>query len=1393
MPVRDAYPISLSLESRMIRDPLVVAPDTTVADAIAQMIEARCDSTAVSTPAQNGSSRNGSSKNNTSIVPSVRAPYERANCVVVVENNCVLGLVTEQDILRLVAQGKALDTLTVSQSMVAPATTLPESELASWSKKHPDITHSDATHLSDEPINAIAHLLQQQQTSCFPVVDESDRLVGLVTREDLQCLLNSLVLAQSTSQQIDQLKAKVAQLSAEKIALIDQQTVGLEERVAERTATIQAKAERETLLASVADQVRSSLDTQQVLDHAVREVRSLLECDRVIIYELHGDLSGTVVAESIIETGRSVLHSEVHDPCVSPEWIEPYRQGRVRVVNDVYAEAFTLCHQEMLLGFEIWAKLMTPIVVEETLWGLMIASYGDHPHPWTADEIDLVQQISVQMAIALKHAVTHQQLQTELEIRNQTERELERSETHQRALISALPDLMMRVNREGICLEFVPSSNINILGNSKTFVGNHVSKDLPPEAAQKRLEAIQRALHTQEIQIYEHDLSTDNRVQIEEVRVVPYKEHEAMLLVRDISDRKQAELALRQSEAQSRAILAAIPDLMFCLGADGVYRRIVRPSQDVDFFAHDFTPVGQSMADLLPADITERHLYHVEQAIHTGELQIYEQQIQMGDRLQDEEVRVIKSGDDEVLFMIRDITDRKQAEAALKQSEQTNRTIVETLPDLLIQMNREGRYSRMLGGSTVHIKYPSEVSPEPEVYSVMSQELAEQRLYYTNQAIETGQVQLYEQIFDDADDLRHEEVRIAPLDGDEVLVIVRDVTDRKQAEQQIHQLNLELEAKVEERTAELRERETRYRALVEVIPDLMIRLRIDGTYLDVVTGEGVKMLNPAATRKGGKIYDALPFEQAQQRMFYAQRALHTRDVQFYEYLLAVEGDLRAEETRVIALNDEEVLVIVRDITERKRAETRIHSLLHQTQLLNHISSEIRESLDLNIILQNLVNAISSELSTDICLFAWHRELKSSAILEVVTEQKATHLPSWLGVYPSDTFPNLSKHILDNQIYQVNSLDSLAESTFKTFLKNMGIAAYLCLPIHTLSGKIGSLQIGRISQSKAWEKEELELLRGIGNQVAIAIYQAQLYKESQAKTKKLKRSYQELKDAQLQLIQAEKMSSLGQLVAGIAHEINNPVNFVYGNLSIALDYADSLTRLIQLYRDSEPEPSQTIADFIHETDIEYILNDFPKLLKSMEKGAIRIRDIVRSLRTFSRLDQADCKATDIHSNIEDTLIILQNRLNGRAGNPAVEVIRNYGALPPVECYASLLNQVFMNLLVNAIDAIEESQEEAQTERAGCITITTKPVSDSKVSISIQDNGTGMSPETQARIFNPFFTTKPIGLGTGMGLSISYQIVTGNHQGKFSCHSTPGEGTEFVVELWKSIPCTNSEGE
>jgi PAS domain S-box-containing protein len=315
-----------------------------------------------------------------------------------------------------------------------------------------------------------------------------------------------------------------------------------------------------------------------------------------------------------------------------------------------------------------------------------------------------------------------------------------------------------------------------------------------------------------------------------------------------------------------------------------------------------------------------------------------------------------------------------------------------------------------------------------------------------------------------------------------------------------------------------------------------------------------------------------------------------------------------------------------------------------------------------------------------------------------------------------------------------------------------------------------------------------------------------------KATQLELTLHKLRQTQTKLIQTEKMSSLGQLVSGVAHEINNPVSFIDGNLYYASRYTEDLLKLVHLYQKHYPKPEREIQVFTNSIDLGFISEDLPKLLKSMKIGSERIRQIVLSLRNFSRHDEAEMKPVDIHQGINSTLLILQSRLKAIGRHRAIEVVKEYGDLPMVECYAGQLNQVFMNVLSNAIDALEEvridpsTSEQENTRRTPCIRIRTsylrchdqqeqafctgQPMTDS-VLIQIADNGSGITEDVKAKLFDPFFTTKPVGKGIGLGLAIGYQIVVEKHGGALGCDSQPGQGTAFWIKIPVQLRASNSQ--
>jgi signal transduction histidine kinase len=354
-----------------------------------------------------------------------------------------------------------------------------------------------------------------------------------------------------------------------------------------------------------------------------------------------------------------------------------------------------------------------------------------------------------------------------------------------------------------------------------------------------------------------------------------------------------------------------------------------------------------------------------------------------------------------------------------------------------------------------------------------------------------------------------------------------------------------------------------------------------------------------------------------------------------------------------------------------------------------------------------------------------------------------------------------------------------------------ITRSITLPIKSLT-KVASRSTTEANfelQAAVTSRDEIGTLAQTFNQLIYAVHQllqeqqqAQQQLESkveertqelQAKNQQLQQLLVELHQTQMQMVQREKMSALGQMVAGVAHEINNPVNFIHGNLSYIDSYIQELMEVVHAYQAHYPEPPRSLQDQLAEIDILFLAEDCTKILRSMRVGTDRIREIVLSLRNFSRLDEAEFKTVDLREGIDNTLMILQHRLKPKDHRPEIQVMRDYQPLPPVQCYAGQLNQVFMNLLANAIDATEAVPDPQ-------IWISTKHVGD-RVQIAIADNGCGMCDKVQRKLFDPFFTTKPVGKGTGLGLSISHQIVTETHHGRLDCYSAPGEGTKFLIDL------------
>ena len=475
----------------------------------------------------------------------------------------------------------------------------------------------------------------------------------------------------------------------------------------------------------------------------------------------------------------------------------------------------------------------------------------------------------------------------------------------------------------------------------------------------------------------------------------------------------------------------------------------------------------------------------------------------------------------------------------------------------------------------------------------------------------------------------------------------------------------------------------------------------------------------------------------------------------------------------------------------------------QESLLRLIGNQIRSTLNLNTILQTAVREVRQLLQCDrVIIYQFQNNWQG----KVVVEDMTVPWPSILGDMGADKCfkGNYADLYQQGRVRAINDIFNAGlEPCHVDFLNSLQVKANLIVPIVTsrteenpppdtavsynpkFPGRLWGLLIAHeCGDMRNWEQQETELLSQIADQMAIAIQQAELYSQvqeaavkSQAQTQQLQATLEELRSTQQQLIQSEKMSGLGQMVAGIAHEINNANNFIHANLFHAQEYVKTLTEALIFCGRACPEAAEAIAKINEELELDYIREDFPALLNSMREGSSRIRSIVTTLRSFSRLDHSEFKAVDLNEGLESSLLMLQNKLKSN-----IKIDKLYEKLPLVKCHAGQVNQAFFNLIDNALDAIDSSN------KPGKLTIRTLVSEPGWVTISIRDTGTGIPAEIQDKIFDPFFTTKPVGSGTGLGLSVCYQVIVQAHGGRITCVSKVGEGTELIIEL----PIANQRG-
>ncbi|MDM9384265.1 GAF domain-containing protein [Chlorogloeopsis sp. ULAP01] len=1172
---------------------------------------------------------------------------------------------------------------------------------------------------------------------------------------------------------------------------------------------IEYQAEQQKALARVIAHIRESLDIENIFKTSVIEIRQLLNADRVVVFRFFSnqELAGEFIFEDVAPQWNSVITERVHDHCFSVQFAELYQQGRVNAISDIEQQNFSECYIQLLQRFQVRANIVVPLLKGEQLWGLLCIHQCSSPRTWQNTEIEFVIQIAEHLGVALQHIELLNQARYQAELQKALNRLISRMResldldsifkttvTEVRQLLSADRVVVFRFNSQ------LHGEGQFIYEDRKAIWNSIITKELHHHGLSVDFKDLcQQSWLRINTDIYQAN-SSDGDIQIlEKFQVRGYivaslikgKEIWGLLCIHQCSNSRlwetseiefvqqiaeYLEVALQQADyieqvkAQSAQLaqVAARERTAEWQRTAAITIEKIRQSLDLETI---FRTTTQELRQLLNADRVGIYRFNPD---WSGEF-------------------VFESAAEGWISLIQ--AQLQQPEIRRNISECSAKDLADPpVVDTYLQDTQGGRFAR------------------GELYRTCDDIYNASFNHCYLQVLETYQARAYAIVA-----IYHHQ----KLWG--LLAVYQNSKPRKWQEDEVYLLtqistqlgvalqHAEFMQQMQTQAAELIKADERQRALATTVEKIRQTLDID-TIFKTTTQEVRQLLEVERVAiyrfypdwSGEFVADSIvdgwqPITKPQpvhERLFSqsAQAGKYPRNEVFvpisqgeklWGLLVAYQNSQprywQDEEINLLAQVGIQLGVALQQAEAWKQVQKQAQKLAQAAEREKALAvtvEKIRQSLDLDTIFATTTQEVRQLLEVDrVAIYRfwadWSGEFVAESVAEgwkPVKEMMPVVAGDYLQQYQGGRYAQGNILVVNDIHSQNNSSSHLA------VIEQIQAKAYMIVPIFLGEKLWGLLAAYQNIGSRDWQKEEVDLLIHIANQLGVGLQQAELLKQTQHQKEELAHTLQELQQTQAQLIQSEKMAGLGQLVAGIAHEINNPVNFIFGNISYVAEYTENLLKMLHLYQQNYPHPTPEIQEQAAKMEIDYIAEDLPTILKSVMLGAERISELVMSLRTFSRLDHAEMKPVDIHEGIDSTLLILQHRLKNHVDASGIEIVKEYGELPLVECFPARLNQVFMNILGNAIDALEDSNINNPQ-----IQIRTQLTSDNSILICIQDNGPGIIEQVRTRIFDPFFTTKEPGKGTGLGLSISYQIIVDKHGGQIKCLSEPGRGCEFWIEI------------